>query len=191
MYPNTMLKCVSLVLFLLLMFSCNMRERPKHEFSLVGSWFTDLNDGYIFFSPTYAEVYVTDSVLFFYNDKNRDPAFQKYFVKGDSIFKEVPDENVLEPFWRIEGYRGDSLWLVDIYENEHKIAKRNEYPWPVDSVAIWIRLPRGERGFYDLAPGSPSSSDDLLRDFNRRKFKYLSVLGDSIHIYDSLFNTRK
>jgi len=146
-------------------------------FSLKGNWYADLesrtnpidvNDIRNSNSTTnYCEYYVNDSTITFCEGSTLLAYDQKYFIKGDSIYKCLrPDKNCTYiPMYKIESLRSDTLRLTIHPKYSNKQPN-----------IFWVRLPKRELGVYDHSWSDTSKYESTVgkvySDFSRRKRKY-------------------
>jgi len=163
---------------LLLSTSWTIRQ-VQGRFTLKGNWYTDLEsrtnpldiqDIRSSNSTTnYCEYYVSDSTITFCEGSTLLSYDQKYFIRGDSIYKCLrPDKNCAYiAMYKIESFSSDTLRLTI----HPKYSNRQPN-------IIWVRLPKGQLGTYDHSWSDTSKYESTLgkvySDFSRRKRKYYS-----------------
>ena len=172
----------TLLLIILLTTSCNETRKTQTTLILKGNWYTDTIDGEGIYKSedsltSYCEYYIGDSTLIYYVESNGPGHEQKYFIKGDSIFKSFYVETEFIPMYKIEKYNFDTLWLTinSTYANGHPNT-------------FWVRLPSEERGIIDHQ-WTDKTKDSLMirisKDFDRRRWKFYSIRGNDMTGYDS------
>lgn len=162
--------------------SCNETKTTHTTLNLKGNWYTDIRDGKGIYESedslaSYCEYYISDSTLTYYTESNGPGHEQRYLVKGDSIFKSFFTETEFIPMYKIEKYNLDTLWLTinSTYANGHP-------------KTFWVRLPRGEYGIIDhqwTEQTRDSLSVRVSKDFDRRRWKFYSIIGMDMTGYDS------
>jgi hypothetical protein len=166
---------ISLLLILFLS-SCSSELKKEQKFDIRGSWFTiDATESSDL--SRYTEVYVLDSTIWYQLGFLGPTRYQSYYLKNDTIFKCFgiqPCDFI--PMYRLKEYRNDTLWLVI---NSKYIQE--------DSNSYWVRLPKDEKGPYEV-PKTKENSDSLRTkfeyDYDRRKWKW--YLRHDLKKYDSM-----
>lgn len=160
------------IAFAILLFSACSEKESKID--LKGNWYANLGREEPFdvadttyysdeSSKTYCEYYINDSTITYCQGTSMIAYDQKYFVKGDSIFKCLRPKQNCEfiPLYKIESLHSDTLRLT---------VHRKYYKGP---SIFWVRLPKGELGTYDHSWLDTAKYDSLIGkvyfDFLRRK----------------------
>jgi hypothetical protein len=158
-----------------------IHSESKQDWSIVGSWYTDLQDRG---EPedsiaNYGEIYVNDSTLYYQEEVMGQGMVQSYFIRNDTIYKCYTSEKGCKfiAMFKIKSFRNDTLWLT----LNKEYTKR-------DTSIFWVRFPKDEKGHYEHS-WTKENSDSLgwavVYDYDRRRHKYYSILGNSLHVYDS------
>jgi hypothetical protein len=155
-------------------------DRPPKVIDIRGSWYTDETKGQSaepFDGIDYTEVYFGDTSWFAQNDAYGTLHISAYKVTSDSIYL-GDDSHHLEPREKILSLKGDTLWL--------KINPK--FSRNLDTV-YWVRLPKGEFGYYDQER-TPQNEDSLywktVFDYDRRKWKFWAYKTGNMTVYDSM-----
>jgi hypothetical protein len=148
--------------------ACNKRNT---KFDLRGSWYFS-ND-----ESDYLEICFGDSSYLSMKDGRHLES--KYYLKGDSIFFHVYDDEAMaynyEALLKIVSFKNDTLRLV---AKEQRTT--NEF---------WVRLPKNEIGVCDLdwaATNFDSVEYKAGIDYDKRRVKYFSIKNHTLSKYDSL-----
>lgn len=176
------MKSYSTIIVVLLLLACTSKNQGSKELSIKGNWYADLesrtNPSDIHdlsisgLTSNYCEYYISDSTITYCEGSSLLGYDEKYFIKGDSIYKCVtPDKGcVYIPMYKIEGLHSDTLRLTI-----HPKYSNNR------PSIFWVRLPKGELGVYDHSWADTSKYESLFievySDFSRRKQKYNSSKG--------------
>jgi len=168
----------------IILIACNSITRKEADAakSVVGSWYTDLQDGGGAFDTirNYAEIYVNDTSLYFQEELMGQSTYQSYFIRNDTIFKcfWMGENCEFIPMYQIDSFKNDTLWMTVNQE----YSKRGP-------TVYWVKLPEGEFGHYDHV-WTKANSDSLgwavVYDYDRRKWKYYSLLANKMNQFDSL-----
>ena len=105
---------------------------------------------------------------------------QKYYIKGDSIFKCFGTDEDCEfiPMYKINSFKKDTIWLTV----NPKYTKTN-------NQTFWVRLPKNELGPFDLnwtAANRDSLEEKVIMDWDRRREKFFAIKNNRLSYYDSL-----
>lgn len=176
----------SLLVICLLTCSCRETKVEVIPLSLKGNWYTDIKNGEGFYTDSltnYCEYYIGDSIISYLEESNGPGHKQKYFIKGDSIFKcFFPEsENKFIPVYKIEKHNLDTIWL----SINPKYANGNPN-------TFWVRLPRDEYGIIDHEWNHDTRDSleiKIWKDFDRRRWKFYSIRGNDMTGYDSALNS--
>jgi hypothetical protein len=173
-------KIIYLLLTLMIVVAC---ERTKKPFDIRGSWYTDLGDGGTYDSLiNYGEVYITDTTFEYQEEQMGQGGPQRYFIKGDSIYKcWSPETNCsFIPMFKIDKWNSDTLWLTINSNYLSKNKKQNTF---------FVRLPSDEKGYYDhiwTKENRDSLKTTVVNDWYRRRVKYHCYRLNEMDYYDSL-----
>jgi hypothetical protein len=157
-------------------------ESRRTNYSIVGSWYTDLKDGGGAFDSimNYGEIYVNDTSLYYQEERWGQSFDQSYYIKNDTVYKCFGTVKECEfiPIYKIDDFRNDTLWLTVNKEYTKK-----------DPKVYWVKLPKNEKGHFDhvwTKENSDSLTWAVIYDYDRRKFKYYATLGNNLNAFDSM-----
>jgi len=174
------MRLLRLISIILLLTSCNLPTEKVKLADIRGSWYTNGVDGGMYDSLfNYVEIYVNDTTMWYQDEDRGQTSDQSYHLSGDTLFKCFGTGRPCEfiPMYRLKKYKNDTLWLTI----NSKYTKR-------DSNSFWVRLPKDEKGPYELTwtkENWDSLKWKIQYDYERRKYRYHLARTSNLERYDS------
>ena len=159
------------IIFILI--NCNPQS---NKWDIRGSWYSiDYGrTGHYDTARNYGELHVSDSIIQVFDEIPGELSPQSYYIRKDSVYKCFATGPGCEfiPMYKIKELKRDTLWLMV----NPKWSKKQE--------TYWVRLPKGEKGYYDhewTKENSDSLEEAVWADYDRRTFRYFRTAQE----YDS------